>query len=435
MHTSTYQHRHRVIFNNTPLDARFTNWALELREHGHSPALFGYTDTVLDPRTRATSVSEDALREGVLPGLTPIVELGKTLTAVEPWVEWLRDKRYSVPDVGADLYREKKYSSDWEDGADMPNPLKVPAELHDTFFMADQVLDYIRDREGWCVHLSLLRPHPPWTAPEPYNAIYAPEELADFVQPNSFSEECANHPFLNHALKQVEAFLQAPDGERRLLRLKAAYFGLMSEVDANLGRIFAALKASGAWDKTLIIFTSDHGEQIGDHHLIGKLGFYDQSYHVPLIVRNPDADAFTATDSIVDGFVEGVDIAPTILDWLDVDIPDQFVGGSLIPATKTGFLPEDWRDEAHWEFDFGYGLNEGSLNVQADRANLTVIRSKNTKYVHFPSLPPLLYDLENDPEESRNLAEAESHRDLLDEMRDKMLTWRIENDELPLVAM
>ena len=69
--------------------------------------------------------------------------------------------------------------------------------------------------------------------------------------------------------------------------LQASYYGLMAEVDDNMGRLFAHLKALGQWDDTLIVFTSDHGEQMGDHWLYGKTGFFDQSYHIPMIVRDP----------------------------------------------------------------------------------------------------------------------------------------------------
>ena len=209
-----------------------------------------------------------------------------------------------------------------------------------------------------------------------------------------------------------------------MLRHKAAYFGLMSEVDSNLGRLFTALKESGAWEHTLIIFTSDHGEQLGDHWLIGKLGYFDQSYHVPLIIRSPNVDGIPVQGKTINGFVEGVDIAPTILDWYEVPCPTEFEGHSLMPAVATGALPTDWRTEAHWEFDFSREVSTSSLGVEEHDAKLAVIRTDSAKYVRFPTLPPLLYDLKEDVYEARNVAAEPNSRTLLAEMENRYLKWR-----------
>ena len=146
----------------------------------------------------------------------------------------------------------------------------MPAELHDTAFLADEVLEHISANESWCVHLSLLRPHPPFVAPAPYNSLYAPDSLPPFVRAESLADEAQQHPYLEYALGQ--RYTRTPSNERVLRRLQASYFGLMSEVDFHMGRIFDALKASGAWEHTLIIVTSDHGEQMGDHLPDGKTG-------------------------------------------------------------------------------------------------------------------------------------------------------------------
>ncbi len=107
----------------------------------------------------------------------------------------------------------------------------------------------------------------------------------------------------------------------------------MSEVDAAIGRVIACLKETGRWDKTLIVFTSDHGEQMGDHWLLGKCGYFDASYRIPLIVRDPRRPK--AHGTAVDSFTENVDIMPTMLDALGLDIPVQCDGRSLRPFWRT----------------------------------------------------------------------------------------------------
>ncbi len=401
MHTSLYQTEHGVTFNHVPLAARHTNWALEARDHGLDPVLFGYTDTALEPSQKGRYA------DGILPGLEPVVELGKDIRQPTTWANWLMGKGYPVPEPPAGLYTETRATGDAGNG---PPALAVPAELHDTYFMIDQVLDYVRDRSGWCVHLSLLRPHPPWTAPEPYNRLYPPGDLPPPNRADSPEDEADQHPFLAYFLGRQYRRMSRDEALRR--QWQSGYYGLMTEVDDNLGRLFGALKDSGAWDDTLILFTSDHGEQIGDHWLMDKRGYFDQSYHVPMILFNPSAEADGHRGHRVSAFTEGVDIMPTLLDWLDVEIPGPCRGASLLPATTSGNLGGQWRGEAHWEFDFSlshFGAVD-AFGLRPEQCNLSVIRDARSKYVRFEGLPDVYFDLVNDPGESVNLAEDPRYR-------------------------
>ncbi len=187
--------------------------------------------------------------------------------------------------------------------------------------------------------------------------------------------------------------------------MRAVYLGLIAEIDAHLGRLIAHLKATGEWAETLVVFTSDHGEMLGDHWCWGKGGFFEASNHVPLIIRAPDMPP-ESRGRIIDVFTESVDIAPTILDWLGLEVPTEMNGLSLMPWMR-GVTPSAWRDYAFWEFDFrtlGGGGIEGHLGLLPDQCTLNVIREGRWKYVHFTALPPLLFDLEADPNEFFNLA-------------------------------
>ena len=415
IHTSLYQHEHGVTFNHVPLSAKYTNWALEARRAGHDPVLFGYTDTTL------VESQKGVYPDGVLPGLAPVVQLGKDVWNPIEWGDWLGTKEYPVPDSLADLYLKTKPPSAADERNNITPALEVPAELHDTYFMVDQVLDYIRDRSGWCVHLSLLRPHPPWTAPEPYNRLYPPSALPSPNRAADPDDEAKQHPFLAYAMDRKHQRLSRDDASRR--RWQSGYYGLMTEVDHNLGRLFAALKASGAWDDTLIVFASDHGEQIGDHWLIGKLGYFDESFHVPMIVFNPAPEARPQRGQRIDAFTEGVDIAPTLLDWLGVEFPEQCRGASLLPATTNGSLGDHWRTEAHWEFDFSYFQAGDALSLSPGECRLAVIRDESSKYVHFPGLPDVFFDLADDPQESVNVASDPRYRSRIEDASRKLQSW------------
>jgi len=435
IHTGMYLQNHRSGTNGTPLDARHTNWALELRRHGYDPVLFGYTDTANDPREFEPDDEILKSYEGPLPGIKPIIHLG---TFPDAWADWLAERGYDIPEPNWKLYTQKKDVPEYEQGGDVAAPLQIPADEHDTRFMVDQAIDYIgKSQDAWCVHLSLLRPHPPWIAPEPYNSLYPPEELGDFNRQPDIATEGLQHPFLASCLARRR--VAAPADDKKLARLKSSYFGLMTEVDHNLGRIFDYLKETGQWDNTLIIFTSDHGEQIGDHWLLGKMGYFDASYHIPLIIYEPGSSADASRGKTLAGFTENIDVMPTILDWLDIEPPVQCDGRSLLQPVRAGEMPHDWRSEAHWEFDFRDvvegELAENALGLTQHQCNLNVIRDHQYKYVHFTGLPPLFFDLEKDPGEMVNEVNNPEYQSLVLEYAQKMLSWRMNHDEQTLTHL
>lgn len=432
IHTGLYLHNHRSGTNGTPLDARHANWALEARRHGYDPILFGYTDTSQDPRQLDPAHPLLRTYEGPLPGIRPVVMMGENPLA---WARWLEKKGYAIPDPAYKLYTRKKEQLEWEEGGHVPAPLALPAEHHDTHFMVDQVIEHLTEHGGspWMVHLSLLRPHPPWVAPEPYNALYDPASLPGFVRAETAEREGEQHPWL--AFQLSRAHCRAPDDERKLRRMKASYFGLMTEVDHQLGRLFAWLEAQGLWDSTLVVFSSDHGEQMGDHWMLGKAGYFEQSYRIPLIVRDPRAAADGSRGRVVDAFTENVDLAPTLLEWIGAEIPPAFDGRSLLGFVRSGAEPEGWRRAAHFEFDFREpqgGAPERALGLSLHECGISVLRDARAKYVHFAGLPALFFDLESDPDERCDRARDPEAQARVLEYAQRMLSWRMDHEDQTL---
>jgi arylsulfatase A-like enzyme len=194
-------------------------------------------------------------------------------------------------------------------------------------------------------------------------------------------------------------------------------------MDVQLGVLFDTLKSMGLWDDTLVVLTSDHGEQLGDHGLMGKFGFYEQSQHVPLILGVPGAIA--APGSEVDDFTESVDLVPTILDWIGRPIPNQVDGQSLMPFVM-GRAPKGWRKAAHWTYDFrdvASRAAETHFGLRSTECTCAVLRGERYKYVHFPSLPPVLFDLELDPKEQHNLAADPAMKDVRLACAEELLGW------------
>ncbi len=448
LYTGMYLQNHRTVENGTPLDARHTNIALELRKLGYDPALIGYTDTTPDPRLY--SPQDPAIKNwgGVLPGFQKVLNISTICT--ESWALWLEKRGYTVPKNPRDLYYK---SVEGYPGVETRGKAYAPAcyskEESDTAFITDQVLQFIRrpGRQPWFLHVSYLKPHRPFLAPEPYNLLYHPDDVPDFKRASSLEVEANQHPYLAYLLNQDlnSGYYHTgiyPRDEQSMRQLRATYYGLMTELDDNIGKILALLKENGQYENTVIVFVSDHGAQLGDHHLLPPAAYFDQSFHVPFIIRLPDEKEQNHHGLVVEAFTENVDILPTILDIFDANIPIQCDGRSLVPFLL-GKTPEKWRTEVHWEVDFrymkeswGYSSSpDKELGIDFEACSFNVIRDEQYKYVHFADLPPLLFDLKKDADELHNLAGDKAYTDMVLKYAQKMLSWRMLNDERTLVHM
>ncbi|TDJ20972.1 MAG: sulfatase [Gammaproteobacteria bacterium] len=439
LYTGMYLQNHRSVNNGTPLDARHSNIALEARKAGYDPALFGYTDVSVDPRQHTPG--DPALRtySGVLAGMTPVVHVDDHAL---PWLADLKAKGYTVPEGLLGVYKPKDIGAEADDRGLTFAPAQYTAEDNYTAFLTNELIKYLSVRvdKPWFVHLSYLAPHPPFVVPEPYHAMYDPGEVPKPVRAATVEEEAAQHPYLNFYLYNQKGWgirydhssknnLQLDD--RDVLQARATYYGMMSEVDFQIGRLLTFLQETDAYDNTMVVFTSDHGEQLGDHWQFSKYAYFDQSFHIPLIVRDPRAAARQARGRRVSAFTESVDIMPTILDGLRVPVPSQCDGETLAPFCR-GETPAGWRTEAHWEFDFRRFIDANGDSVQGlkpDQCAVNVIRGERYKYVHFTAMPPLLFDLVDDPGEFRNLAQDPACQPTMLEFAQKMLSWRMNHDE------
>ena len=438
LYTGLYLMNHRSATNGTPLDRRHANFAQLLRAAGYDPILFGYTDTSVDPRDYPPDDPKLRTYEGILPGMTLGVHVNTEDVAA--WATALAARGYAIPERQSELLRRKRSEVDWEDGAPAPAPLAIDARDDDTHFVTNRAIEYLRSRGGdthpWCVHLSLLRPHPPFVAAEPYNALYPPGDMPAPVRAATREDEAAQHPWL--ARQVMHSGHRTPRREGTRQRLQACYYGLMSEVDEALGRVFDVLRETGDWDRTLVIFTSDHGEQMGDHWLMGKCGYFDQSYRVPLIVRDPRAIAAATRGRIVARFTEHVDVLPTLLDALALAAPPSCDGYSLAPFLHAATEPARWRTEAFWEYDFRNAQDDGierALGVPMHACNLAVLRGSRYKYVHFAALPPLLFDLDDDPNELVDRSRDPAYASVLVEQAQKMLSLRMRHADQTLTHL
>jgi len=438
LYTGTYLHRNRSVHNGTPLDARFTNLALLARQAGYRPALFGYTDTSVDPRTVAADDPRLFTGEGVLPGFDPVL--------VDPWEggspewgKWLADHGVDVAGNPHDLYRPTCGWPGADDHGPTWAPARFPAELSQTAFVVGRLTDWL-DRHGdrpFFVHASFIRPHPPRRNPVGYHDAYDADDVGPFTGAATPEAEMAVHPLALGVLHNPRT--RAPDDDRDRRQLRATYYGAQQEVDDRLGDLFGYLDRTGLARDTLVVVTSDHGEMGGDHWLVEKLGYWDESYHVPLVVRDPRPAADGTRGTVVGSFTESVDVLPTICEWMGVDVPLQADGWSLLPFLHHGAAPEHWREAAHWEWDFAdpdTRAAEVALGIPMSHCSLAVSRTATTKYVQFATdsavMPPILFDLDADPAQLDNLAGRPDSAGQAWEAAQELLRWRMRTDERTL---
>lgn len=232
------------------------------------------------------------------------------------------------------------------------------------------------------------------------------------------------HPYL-----QMAHTSPALVSDLELRETRACYYGMISEIDACVGMLVETLKQSGQSDRTLVIFTSDHGEYLGDHYLIDKGHFYDETMRVPLIIRDPTRGADPTRGQRLDLFVESIDLAPTILEFLRVDVSDRIQGRSVL-GTIQDQAGAQKRHEIHFEFDFR-GRFEQLKGEDPERCLLWVVRDRDFKYVQFglESMRPLLYDLRHDPGEHCNLAGDAGHASRVAEYCQRLLRWRMKYED------
>ncbi len=441
--TGLYAKNHRSVRNGAPLAEDITNLALEIRKNGYDPLLFGYTDTSRDPRGR--DPDDPVLRnyEQVLPGFIECQEMSQDFGG-DDWRADLVSKGYILPDP-EDFYAP--VSADPNRDTQLDDPAFYRAQDSDTAFLTNAFLRQIPDHSNsdWLALLTYIRPHPPLVAPEPYNRMYDPDDLPLPRRMDNIMQETAVHPFMHAAMEKpridgiVRGFKRqlVADDDATVQTLRAIYLGLASEVDAHIGRVVGYLKETGQYDDTVIIFTADHGESLGDHFMWGKENPYDTSFRVPLIIRDPDHPNQHGTQ--IDAFTESVDVTPTILDLSGQLIPVTMDGASLVPMLQ-GKAPVTWRDHVYLELDFGEPdaptVWQKATGASFRAANLTILRETRFKLVHFNGgLPPLLFDLLADPHEMVNLAGDRAHSDTLLRLTQKLLSHRMSHGDTRLSDM
>lgn len=263
-----------------------------------------------------------------------------------------------------------------------------------------QVISWLDQRsfgaKPFFIAVGIHKPHVPFLAPEAYFERYPREELSYVSPPADFWD----HAPKTAMVKRYEGFGfelgVENDGLRR--EYMQAYHACISFIDAQIGAIFRKLRSADLWDDTIIVLTSDHGYQLGEHFMWGKVTLFEICNRVPLIIRAPGK---TKPNSVSQGLTELVDLFPTLAELCGITTPGDLQGRSLVPQLTDAEAP---------------GKKAVYTVVTRGQKFGKAIRTKRWRYARWPDGEEL-YDLAADPEEHVNLAGKESHADLLETMR------------------
>jgi choline-sulfatase len=262
--------------------------------------------------------------------------------------------------------------------------------------------EHANDDKPWVLFASFVCPHPPYIAPEELYNLYPPDRLP--LPPQWQQKDWPQHPaldYLRHFFNIIE-----PLDEAIIRRVTAAYYGLCTYLDKQIGRVLQAAKEYSLSDTTRIIYTSDHGESLGARGLFGKFTLYDEAAAIPFILAGPDVPQ----SKVVKTPISLVDCFPTILEAVGASLdPDDenLPGQSLWPIAQGS-------DQTRTVFSEYHGI--GSENAAY------MLRDITYKYIYYVDAPPQLFNLERDLEERNNLAPQQDHQAVVQDFENRLRT-------------
>jgi len=354
-------------------------------------------------------------------GLVGKLHLASSFQRIEPRVD--------------DGYRFFKWShaprDDWKEGHDYAEWVRqkgsvlkelvkdvngIPAELHQTTWGTDRSIDFIEEnREGpWFLSVNVYDPHPPFNPPKEYRDMFDPKSMPDplfretdliqqkILEPIDFQSKVCRpeeldicDPILPRTPTADSVRGDDPSpGERDAWTLKAAYYAMIKLIDDQFGRLVQFLEDTNQLENTVIIYSTDHGESLGDHGLIEKgCRFYEGLVHVPLVISWP---GMVKEGLQSEALVELMDVTPTLMEILGIPQPDYMQGMSLWPILSGKKSATFHKPMVRSEFF-------DALN-QPFHTRATMLRDERYKLVVYHGIGlGELYDLEQDPGEFNNL--------------------------------
>lgn len=316
---------------------------------------------------------------------------------VDDYINWMRGQlngNVDLNDLGLDC-NSSTVARTWH----------LEEKYHPTNWLTAESLDFLRRRDPtkpFFLKMSYVRPHPPFDPPAAFYDMYKDLDL-----PEPPVGDWANETDeARVGLSPITDSGIVP--KHRMHRAQAAYYALITHIDYEVGRFLNTLAEFGQLHNTVILFASDHGELLGDHHLFRKSLPYEGSANIPFILSDPGNHLGLRKNTMVEEVVEIRDIMPTLLDAAGVEIPASVEGKSVVPLGRGD--NKDWREYIHGEHTLG-------------NRSFHFITNGKDKYIWFSQTgEEQFFDLEKDPQELHNAVEEPEYQALIKKRREQLIT-------------
>jgi len=438
-YTGRYVHSHGAAWNNYPLKVGEHTLGDHLRDCGMDVWLVGKTHMKVDQSgldrlginaqsvigARVAECGFDvAIRDDGLWGTGPD---GPYDPKPSPYNEYLKDKQYPGDNPWHDyansgVEEDMEIASGWLlQHAD--KPANIREEDSETPWLTRcgiDFLDSMNPDKPWLCHLSYIKPHWPYIVPKPYHDMYDESHVVPVVRDES--ERIDAHPVYEAYFNNAIARAIAADGIRE--KVIPAYMGLIKQCDDQFGILLDHLEKTGQINNTMIVVTSDHGDYLGDHWLGEKDLFHECSVKVPLIIYDPSSAADSTRGTVCDELVESIDLTATFIETAGGEVPDHIVEGKSLLPFLYGETPDQWRDYAISEFDYSGTMMALKLDLAPRDCRLFMVADKRWKFMHSEGgFRPMLFDMQEDPEELNDLGASEEHEEIIGQMYERLGRW------------
>ncbi len=455
-YTGRYVSSHGAQWNGFPLRVGEQTLGDHLRREGMDCWLIGKTHMKADAEGMARlGLSPDSIigarqaecgfdawvRDDGLWGLGPE---GWYDQKRSPYNEYLKSKGYESQNPWADfanagVEEDGDIASGWMfKNAD--KPANIREEDSETPWLTRNTVEFMQSADPerpWCAHVSYIKPHWPYIVPAPYHDMFGANHVPAACR-HAVERETPHPVYGAYMDNRIAQAFQQEEVRQKVI---PAYMGLIKQCDDQLGVLLDHLEESGQLNDTMIVLTSDHGDYLGDHWLGEKDLFHDPSVKIPMIVYDPRAEADGTRGTTCDALVESIDLAATFVECAGGTVPDHVIEGrSLLPWLR-GETPE-WRQFAISEYDYSVTPMAKALELDPRDCRLFMVFDGRYKLMHAEGgFRPMLFDLQNDPEEFHDLAKRTDHAAEIDRMYGFLAQWgrrmsqRVTRSEADIRAM
>ncbi|MNQ82692.1 Arylsulfatase [compost metagenome] len=374
----------------------------------------GLTGAVCAPSRACVHTGKPIFRATVGKDITKRENLNEIRSEIRLMSQTMKDAGYRTHAVGKWHNDKASFTRSFEGGDKlhfhgMSDHCKVPVYDYDpsgaylkeneyventfsTELFTNAAVNFIEgysEAQPFFLYVAYTAPHDPRTAPEPYASMYNASEIS---LPPNFKEE---HPFdTGDMVVRDEKLAAWPRDKGEIRQHIADYYGMISHMDAQIGRVVESLKAKGIYDNTLIVYTADHGLAVGQHGLMGKQNLYEHSVRIPLILRGPCVPEGKQLYALA----SNIDIFPTVASLCNVELPEETEGRSLQPI-----------------------LVDESKKVRS--IVCSVYRDAGTERIQ-------VFDLLHDPWETQDVSTEPAHAEIIENLVFELASWMHDNDDI-----